>query len=95
MSSFIPINPDPQPPPPKKVLGVPLVKDASNWHRWWSMRWIITGAFCAGAAAAYQWMPADWLPEIPSWIKMTLGLGAVFSMGAAGVSRVIQQPPPQ
>lgn len=68
-----------------------LVDNAKEWHRWWSMRWIIIGAFCAGAAAAYQWLPADWLPEIPAIVKKVLGLGALASMGAAGVARVVKQ----
>lgn len=70
-----------------------LVDDVSEWKRWWSLRWIIIGAFCAGAAAAYQWLPADWLPEIPALVKKVLGLGALVSMGAAGVARVVKQKP--
>lgn len=68
-----------------------LVADVKQWHRWWSMRWIIVGGFCAGAAAAYQWLPTDWLPEIPAMVKKVLGLGALISMGMAGVSRVVKQ----
>jgi len=71
-----------------------LVDDYKEWKRWWSMRWIIIGAFCAGAAAAYAWLPADWLPEIPAIVKKCLGLGALVSMGMAGVSRVVKQQPP-
>lgn len=79
-------------PLPLRVFGFTLVDDAHNWKRWWSMRWLIVGAFCAGAAAAYQWLPADWMPEIPALAKKLLGLGALVSMGMAGVSRVLKQP---
>lgn len=70
-----------------------LVHDAKNWHRWWSMRWIIVSAFCSAAVAAYAILPSDFLPTIPVWVKQALGLGAVFSAGAAAVGRVIQQAP--
>lgn len=69
-----------------------LVDNVKEWKRWWSMRWILIGAFCAGAAAAYQWLPADWLPELPAMVKKWLALGAVVSMGMAGVTRVLKQP---
>lgn len=72
-----------------------LIPDAKYWRKMWSMRFILIGAFCAGAAAAYQWLPADWLPEIPAIVKKLLGLGALVSMGMAGVSRVIKQSFPQ
>jgi hypothetical protein len=74
-------------------LKLELVEDAKEWKRWWSMRWIILGAFCAGAAAAYAWLPPDWLPEIPATVKKFLALGALVSMGMAAVSRVIKQVP--
>lgn len=70
-----------------------LVDDVHNWHRFWSMRWIIVSAFCSAAVAAYALLPADFLPVIPVWVKQGLGLGAVFSAGAAGVMRVVQQKP--
>lgn len=69
-----------------------LVDDVQDWHRFWSMRWIIVSAFCSAAVAAYALLPADFLPTIPVWVKQALGLGAVVSAGAAGVSRVIKQP---
>lgn len=74
-------------------MKLELVDDVQEWKRWWSMRWIIIGAFCAAAGAAYAWMPADWLPEIPAVVKRVLALGALVSMGMAGVSRVIKQKP--
>jgi hypothetical protein len=73
-------------------MKLQLVDDWKEAKRWWSMRWIVIGAFTAGAAAAYQWLPADWLPELPAMVKKYLALGAVVSMGMAGVSRVIKQP---
>lgn len=74
--------------PPRRVK---LVADAADWHRWWSMRWIIVSAFCSAAVAAYALLPADFLPTIPVWVKQGLGLGAVLSAGAAAVMRVVQQ----
>lgn len=71
-----------------------LVDDAKDWKRWWSMRWIIISAFCSAAAAAYVLLPADWLPAIPLVVKQALGIGAVFSAGAAGVARVVKQKKP-
>lgn len=69
-----------------------LVDDACDWKRWWSMRWIIVSVFCSSAAGAYILLPPDWLPTIPLVVKQALALGAIFSAGAAGVSRVLKQP---
>lgn len=82
-------------PPPKKqtLLANGFVEDVQDWHRWWSMRWIIVSAFCSAAVAAYALLPSDFLPVIPLWVKQGLGLGAVFSAGAAAVARVVQQKP--
>lgn len=68
-----------------------LVDDVHQWKKWWSLRWIIVSAFCSAAAAAYVLLPSDWLPAIPLVVKQALGLGAVFSAGAAAVSRVLKQ----
>lgn len=72
-------------------IKLELIDEWKYALRLWSMRWILIGAFCAGSAAAYQWLPADWLPEIPATVKKFLGLGALVSMGMAGVSRVVKQ----
>lgn len=68
-----------------------LVKDASNWKKWWSMRFIIMSAFFSSIIVVYATLPSDWLPEIDSWVKKALALGAMFSAGAAGISRVVKQ----
>ena len=76
-------------------MPIKLVDDARDWHRWWSMRWIIVSAFCSAAVAAYAILPADFLPVIPTWCKQALGLGAMFSAGFAAVGRVIDQKAPK
>jgi hypothetical protein len=70
-----------------------LVEDWREWKRWWSMRWTIISTFCSSAALAYAWLPADWLPSVPGWVKGSLVAGALLSGGAAGVSRVVAQKP--
>lgn len=72
-------------------IKLELIDEWKYALRLWSMRWILIGAFCAGSAAAYQWLPPDWLPEIPATVKKYLGLGALVSMGMAGTSRVVKQ----
>lgn len=69
-----------------------LVQDAHNWKKWWSMRFIIASAFFSAIIVAYGTLPSDWLPDLPSWIKQTLAIGALASAGAAAVARVMQQP---
>lgn len=97
----LPPDPPPPPPPPpagrapaRRVLGVQLVPDASEWRRWWSMRWIIAGAYFSGVVAAYMLLPSDWLPTIPAWVKQAHAIGALLCGGGAAASRVIQQPRP-
>ena len=72
---------------------IELVDDVSEWKRWWSMRWIIATTFFTSIIAAYVMLPPDWLPEIGPAIKKALAVGALFSAGAAGVSRVLKQTP--
>lgn len=69
-----------------------LAPDASQWHRLWSMRFIIAAAFFSSVIAAYAVLPADWLPAIPQWIKGAMAIADLSCAGAAGVSRVIDQP---
>lgn len=68
-----------------------IVHDAANWHKWWSMRWIIITGFYSGAIAAYALLPADWLPAIPDPVKRWLALGSVFTAGFAAIARIINQ----
>jgi len=72
---------------------IELVDNASEWKRWWSMRWIIASAFFSAVVVAYATLPADWLPTVPVWLKQAFSLGALFSAGAAAVARVIKQAP--
>lgn len=76
----------------KKPMKIELVDDVQDWKRWWSMRWIIATTFFSSVVAAYALLPADWLPQVAPAVKQALALGALFSAGAAGVSRVIKQP---
>lgn len=70
-----------------------LVDDWREWKRWWSMRWIIASTFFSAVVVAYATLPSDWLPTIPQEVKQWLSIGALVSAGAAGVSRVLKQPP--
>lgn len=72
-----------------------LIPDWKQAHRLWSLRWIIATTFLSSIPAAYVLLPDDWLPSIPGWIKACLALATMFSAGAAGVSRVLQQKPPR
>jgi hypothetical protein len=69
-----------------------LVENASEWKRWWSMRWIIASAFFSAVVVAYATLPSDWLPVIPLAVKQWCSVGALISAGGAAVSRVIKQP---
>lgn len=70
-----------------------LVDDWKQWHRWWSMRWIIASVFLGAVAASYALLPDDWLPAVPQWIKGALALATVLTAGCAAVGRVMDQPP--
>lgn len=72
-----------------------LIPEWRTWRRMWSMRWLIAGAFLSAIPTAYTVMPEDWLPAIPQWIKAALAIATMFSFGAAGVSRLLVQPPPK
>lgn len=75
-----------------KALPLQLVKDASNWKKWWSMRLIILTALFQSIVIAYATLPSDWLPGIPEGVKTALAFGALITAAAAGVARVVQQP---
>jgi hypothetical protein len=81
------------PNPPKKVFGFPLVPDAHNWRRWWSMRWLIAGAIAEALPLAWQRLPAEWIAPMPEWLKLALGYFVGIALVAAIVSRVVQQAP--
>lgn len=68
-----------------------LVDDWRDWTRWWSMRWLILTTASAAVIAAYNTLPADWLPEIAPWVKKAVGYVTLGSGGAAAISRVTKQ----
>ena len=70
-----------------------LVENASEWKRWWSMRWTIAAVAFSAAVVAYTELPPDWKELVPASVKVWCSLGAMFSSVAAGVSRVIKQAP--
>ena len=70
-----------------------LVENASEWKRWWSMRWIIASAVFSSAVLAYSELPPDWKELVPASVKVYCSLGAIFSSMAAAFSRVIKQAP--
>lgn len=70
-----------------------LIPDWKQAHRLWSMRWTLITVFLSSCGAAYALLPDDWMPAIPPWVKATLALATVFSAGAVGVSRLLQQAP--
>ena len=70
-----------------------FVEDVKMWKRWWSMRLIIASTFFSSVIAVYATFPSDWLPEVASWIKGTLAVGAMATAATAGVARVIKQAP--
>ncbi len=88
--------------PPKKLFGLPLVPDAANVRKWWSMRWMgVSGALqivsqsleelIAPARAGWALVPADWIARIPAWVPGAFGWGAILALAAAGLARVVQQ----
>lgn len=68
-----------------------MIDNAGQWHKLWSMRFILATGFFSGVIAAYALLPPDWLPHIPGYVKRYLGLADMFCAGAAGISRVIKQ----
>jgi|GEM_PF-2737354 hypothetical protein len=76
--------------PPRKLS---LVPDVANWHRWWSMRWLIAGAIAEALPRAWAALPGDWVGPMPTWLKLALGYFVGTALVAAAVSRVIQQTP--
>ncbi len=68
-----------------------LIENAREWHRLWSMRWIIASAFFSSVIVAYATLPVDWLPALGDDVKRWLAIGALASAAGAGVSRVVKQ----
>ena len=68
-----------------------FVYDVKNWKKWWSMRFLILSTFFQAIVIAYATIPADWMPAIPDWLKLSCALGALGCAGLAGVTRVLKQ----
>lgn len=66
-----------------------------NLHRTYSIYFIIATAVFSGAIAAYQGLPADWIPKwavnLPEWVKTLVTVLDVSSSVGAGVSRAVRQ----
>lgn len=71
---------------------IELVSDVANWHRWWSMRWIIVTVAISSIAPAYALLPSDWLPAMPDWLKAGFAYATLLTAALGGVARVIKQP---
>ena len=68
-----------------------LISNANQWHRLWSIRFAILSAAFGALTTAYVGLPADWLPSIPAWLKLSMAMGALLSSTAAAAARVVQQ----
>ena len=68
-----------------------LINNAGQWHRLWSVRFILLTALFSAIIAAYNNLPSDWLPLLPGWLKKGIALADLASAGLAGLSRVIKQ----
>lgn len=68
-----------------------LIPQARQWHRLWSIRFAILSAAFGAVTTAYTALPADWLPAIPSGVKLALAGGTVLTSVSAAVARVVQQ----
>lgn len=70
-----------------------LVDDAADWHRWWSMRWIIIAAAVEALRQGWADLPADWTAALPHWTPAALGSFSLVATAMAAVSRVVKQAP--
>jgi hypothetical protein len=68
-----------------------LVDDARDWHRWWSMRWLIVAGALEGIKGGWSSLPAEWVAALPAWVPSYLGLATIVALACAGVGRVIDQ----
>jgi hypothetical protein len=78
----------------QKIKGK-LVDDAHEWHRWWSMRWILIAAALEALKTGWADIPAEWTAALPVWVHQHLAIAALFSTAMAAVSRVYKQQAPQ
>jgi hypothetical protein len=70
-----------------------LVEDAADWHRWWSMRWIILASAMEAFRQGWAQLPADWSAALPHWVPSLLGTTSLFATVMAAASRVVKQTP--
>ncbi|HKV00988.1 MAG TPA: hypothetical protein VJQ26_02620 [Ktedonobacteraceae bacterium] len=63
----------------------------SDWHRLWSLRLAILSAAFGAITATYAMLPADWLPAIPNWMKLSAAIGTFIAPVSTAVARVIKQ----
>jgi hypothetical protein len=70
----------------------------SDWHKLWSLRLAILSAAFGAITTTYQLLPADWLPAIPNWLKLSCAVGTFIAPVSSAVARVLKQsnltPPP-
>lgn len=73
------------------TIKAKLVDDAADWHRWWSMRWIIIATAIEALRQGWANLPADWTAALPHWAPTGLGTFSLIATVMAAVSRVTKQ----
>ena len=68
-----------------------MVDDSYNWHRWWSMRWIMLTAALETARQVWPTLPSQWQAALPAWVPAALGSAALLTTALAAASRVVKQ----
>lgn len=68
-----------------------LVSYIAEWHKIWSLRFSILSAAFGAITATYITLPADWLPAIPNWLKLSCAVGTFISPISSAISSVIKQ----
>lgn len=71
-----------------------LVDNARDWHRWWSMRWIIIAGALEGVRIGWPSLPPEWVAALPAWVPHYLGLATITALALAGAGRVVKQGKP-
>lgn len=72
-------------------INAKLVEDVADWHRWWSMRWIIIAAALEALKAGWAGLPPRWIDWLPDVVPHALGVLALIATVNAGVARVTKQ----
>ncbi len=68
-----------------------LTSFAGQWHKLWSIRFLLIAGFFAGLTQVYPTLPGDWVAYLPNWFKAALGFTGIFFGGLSGISVVIKQ----